>query len=83
MHRQDSHYEDEDPCCVACCPSPENSIVVCTEQLEPYRKLLYLVVWGEVVSSLLRVFLFDPFSGLLSAISIWIDYMGYATLHFC
>ena len=27
--------------------------------------------------------IFDPMHGLFNAIAIWIDYMGYATMHFC
>ena len=32
---------------------------------------------------MLKGLLFGPISGIFNLISIWIDYMGYATMHYC
>ena len=30
-----------------------------------------------------KVFLFDPFTAAMQGLTIWIDYLGYASMHFC
>ena len=40
-------------------------------------------MWGEVAAVVMKIIVFDPMHGLFSALAIWIDYMGYATMHFC
>lgn len=44
---------------------------------------LYLLMWGEVGAALGRTYVFGFLTGALHLVSLWIDYMGYATMHFC
>ena len=30
-----------------------------------------------------KIFLLGPMSGVMQGITVWIDYMSYATMHFC
>jgi len=40
-------------------------------------------MYGEIVCTIFRIMLFGAMNGLFNLISLWIDYMGYATMHFC
>ena len=82
MYNQHSD-PNEDPLCNMCCPSAEHSVIPCTPELAPFRKALHVVYYTEIVSTLLRMFLFGLFNGLLNLITVWIVWMGYATMHFC
>jgi len=35
------------------------------------------------VNSVFKAMLFGILSGVFNLVSIWIDYMGYATMHYC
>lgn len=39
--------------------------------------------YGDILVAICRAMLFDMMTGLFHGIVIWIDYMGYATMHFC
>lgn len=45
--------------------------------------MLLWCVYGEGVNTIFKVMLFGMLNGLFNLISIWITYMGYATMHFC
>ena len=72
-----------DVCCAMCCPHPDSSVIQPVGEAGKWRCGLQIVIYGEIVCTLMRMFLFDPMHGLFNAIAIWIDYMGYATMHFC
>ena len=38
---------------------------------------------GEVGAAMARAYVFGFLNGMLHLISLWIDYMGYATMHHC
>ena len=75
--------DDEDPCCAMCCPSPEHSVIADYYATAKYRKGLYSIMWGDIVVAACKIFLFSPMSAAFQGISVWMDYMGYATMHFC
>ena len=75
--------EDEDPCCAMCCPSPEHSVIAETHQTTLYRKGLYGIMIGDISVAAGKVFLFSPMNAAMQGITVWIDYLGYATMHFC
>ena len=68
-----------------CCPHPDDAVIVepMPDDARKWRKALLCVVWGEVAAVVMKCLVFDPMHGLFSALAIWIDYMGYATMHFC
>ena len=71
-------------CCAMCCPHPGDAVInPIPEGAGRWRKALLCVVWGEVVAVVCKMILFDPMHGLFAALAIWIDYLGYATMHFC
>lgn len=75
---------DMNQCQAMCCPHPSLSVIQPnTPKLTLYRKLLLYVVYGEIGNSICKGILFGPISGLFNLVSIWIDYMGYATMHYC
>ena len=40
-------------------------------------------MFGEVGAAIGRAYVFGFLTGALHLISMWVDYMGYATMHFC
>lgn len=40
-------------------------------------------MYGEIGAALCRAYTFGFLTGLLHLISMWIDYLGYATMHYC
>ena len=40
-------------------------------------------MFGEIGAAVGRAYVFGFLTGALHMISMWIDYMGYATMHFC
>ena len=72
-----------DVCCAMCCPHPDSSVIAPVGQAGNWRTALKMVIYGEIATVIMKMILFDPMHGLFSAIAIWIDYMGYATMHFC
>jgi hypothetical protein len=66
-----------------CCPSPDHPIIPNAKHLETKRKALYAIMWGDVFASICMGFIFGINQGLLRLVTVWIDYMGYATMHFC
>ena len=67
----------------ACCPSPSNPIIPLTENNKMERLSLYLLMIGEIGAAIGRAYVFGFMTGALHLVSMWIDYMGYATMHFC
>ena len=82
MFNRDLSHE-EDPCCMMCCPSPEHSVIAECEETAKYRRVLYGLMFGDGLVLIGKIFLFTPFNAAMQGISIWIDYLGYATMHFC
>jgi hypothetical protein len=74
---------DPNECQRQCCPSPSDSVIVPNSKTAFKRKLLLWCVYGEAVNTIFKVVLFGMVNGLFNLISIWITYMGYATMHFC
>lgn len=67
-----------------CCPPPQKSVIQPEGgSLKHLRSGLKMLIYGELLACCLKMILFDPFTGLIAAVAIWIDYMGYATMHFC
>ena len=44
---------------------------------------LRAIMFGEIGAAVGRAYVFGFMTGALHLISMWIDYMGYATMHFC
>jgi len=40
-------------------------------------------MYGEIGAALCRAYTLGLLTGLLHLISMWIDYLGYATMHYC
>ena len=68
---------------VDCCPSPNNPVILPTLKTERQRKSLHALMYGEVGAAVCRAYTFGFLTGLLHLISMWIDYLGYATMHYC
>jgi len=68
---------------VDCCPSPNNPVIIPNTSTAIQRKCLYAIMFGEVGAAICRAYTFGFLTGLLHLISIWIDYLGYATMHYC
>lgn len=68
---------------VECCPSPDNPVIIPNQKTAPMRKALYAFMWGEVGAAICRGYTFGLVTGLLHLVTMWIDYLGYATMHYC
>ena len=68
---------------VDCCPSPSHPVIVPNRNTERQRQSLYALMYGEVGAALCRAYTLGMLTGLLHLISLWIDYLGYATMHYC
>ncbi len=44
---------------------------------------MYTLMCGEVGAAIGRAYTLSFLTGLLHLISMWIDYLGYATMHYC
>ena len=70
-------------CEAVCCPSPNNPVIAPVGKPAKSRKLLQVVMYLEIVVCIVKMMLFGTFNGLLNLVSVWIDYMAYATMHYC
>jgi len=68
---------------VDCCPSPNNPVIVPNMRTSNMRKAIYAIMYGEVGAAICRAYTFGFLTGVLHLISMWIDYLGYATMHYC
>lgn len=66
-----------------CCPSPHNSVIQPDRKTSKLRQLLLFLTYGETVNVFLKAVLFGMLTGLFNLVSVWITYMGYATMHHC
>ena len=66
-----------------CCPTADNPVITETEKNRLDRVALKLLMVGEVGAAIGRAYVFGFLTGALHLISMWVDYMGYATMHFC
>ena len=66
-----------------CCPSPDFPVINPTSKTIKYRKALQAIMYGEVGAAVARAYVFGFLTGVMHMISMWIDYMGYATMHYC
>jgi hypothetical protein len=66
-----------------CCPSPDEPVIPCSKPLELKRKALLALTWGDAFASVAMGYIFGFEAGILRLVSCWIDYMGYATMHYC
>ena len=66
-----------------CCPSPDYPVMMPTIKTSRYRQALRAIMYGEVGAAIGRAYIFGFLTGFMHLISMWIDYMGYATMHFC
>ena len=66
-----------------CCPNPDEPVIPCTKPLEIKRKALFALTIGEAFASFATGYIFGFEAGILRLVSVWIDYMGYATMHYC
>ena len=72
-----------DMCCQMCCPPPSMSVIAPVGLAGKCRKQIKWVVIGEVIVAILSMMIFDITAGFMHAISVWIDFMAYSTMHFC
>lgn len=68
---------------VDCCPSPNNPVIEPNSKTVVQRKCLYALMYGEIGQALCRAYTLGFLTGVLHLISLWIDYLGYATMHYC
>ena len=47
------------------------------------RECLKYVTIGEVLVCVLQMMVFDISTGLMHALTVWIDFMAYSTMHWC
>lgn len=68
---------------VECCPSPSNPVIVPNQKTESQRKSLHAIMYGEIGAAICRAYTLGFLTGVLHLLTIWIDYLGYATMHYC
>ena len=66
-----------------CCPSPDYPVIHPRTKTVKYRKALQAIMYGEIGAAIGRAYVFGFLTGVMHMISMWIDYMGYATMHYC
>ena len=66
-----------------CCPNIDTPVIPLTKNNNLERQALRLIMYGEIGAAIGRAYVFGFMTGALHLISMWIDYMGYATMHFC
>ena len=66
-----------------CCPRADNPMIKLDDKTGKLQTALRMVYFGEIGAAIARANLFGFMSGVLHLISVWIDYMGYATMHYC
>jgi hypothetical protein len=66
-----------------CCPSPDDPVIRPVKHLETKRKALLAIAWADGFASFAMAYIFGFEAGLLRLVSVWIDYMGYASMHYC
>ena len=68
---------------VICCPSPDEPVIEPNTKTLKMRSALQAIMYGEIGAAIGRAYIFGFTTGLFHLVSMWIDYMGYATMHFC
>ena len=66
-----------------CCPSPDEPVIEPTAHTAKLRSALRAIMYGEAGAAIGRAYIFGFTTGVAHLISLWIDYMGYATMHHC
>ena len=66
-----------------CCPNADSSVISPTKNVARERLALKALMYGEIGVAIGRGFVFGFMTGALHLLSMWIDYMGYATMHYC
>lgn len=54
-----------------------------TEETKASRLTLFLIIMGDLGSAIGRVYVFNFLTGTLHLVSLWVDYLGFATMHYC
>lgn len=67
----------------SCCPNPDEPVIPPLKHLEIKRKALLALTWGEAAACVCYGYIFGFEAGMLHLVSVWINYMGYATMHYC
>ena len=65
------------------CPTPESPVIMANRKTEQERKVLWYITYGEIGSAIGRAYIFGFLQGMVHLMNLWIDYMGYATMHYC
>ena len=66
-----------------CCPTADSPAIVPNPKTLRERDVLYALMYGDVGAAICRGYIFGFMAGVPSLINVWIDYLGYATMHFC
>ena len=66
-----------------CCPSADYPVIMPTIKTSKERLALQAIMYGEIGAAIGRAYIFGFLTGAMHMISMWIDYMGYATMHYC
>ena len=66
----------------SCFPSNDPVIPLNRRNLR-FRLALKAMMIGEIGASVGRGYVFGFMVGLIQLLSVWIDYMGYSTMHYC
>ena len=66
-----------------CCPSADYPVIMPNTKTSKQRIALKSIMYGEIGAAIGRAYVFGFLTGAMHMISMWIDYMGYATMHYC
>ena len=66
-----------------CCPSPSNSVIAPIGTSGEWRRVLYWIAIGDLVNCVLKALVLGILQGVFNLVNVWIDYISYATMHFC
>ncbi len=66
-----------------CCPSPSNSVIAPVGTAGKWRRVLYWITLGDMLNCVLKALVLGILQGVFNLVNVWIDYISYATMHFC
>ena len=66
-----------------CCPPPQLCHIRPVGLSGKLRNYVKGIMFGEIFVCILHMMIFDPMSGFMHSISVWIDFMCYSTMNWC
>jgi len=65
------------------CFSVDEPVIPLSDKNLRFRLALRALMFGELGAAISRAYVFGFMTGAMHLLSIWIDYMGYASMHYC